>query len=497
MPRLSSCISALALTLASPALAQVSAEDIWSEWQAASDATGQEMTADVTQTEDGLVLSNLTTRMEQDGTTSIGRVERVTLTELDDGTLSVEIADPYTLEVTFPTETGGGEATIEFLLSFEELDIVVSGTADARSYAYSADVLRIVNGAISGPQPGRAPEMDLEIVMRDLATTYDLFGTPGDAQRFESDGTVGSLAARLDLAPPPVEDGRLKLAFSIGGMSSTSSGTIVALATLPQSAKGLPEDFEVAGSVSYDWTRFDVSFDSPADSFAAAYSNEGGEFGIELSNEALAYDISATGIEARVSGSEIPVAVAVSAASSELSLSLPLAASPELSEASVRLDYRDLEAGDEAWAMIDPTGSVPRDPLTVILDARAQVLIMRDMMDPAFAEAPTPPGEVRSLTVSELELRFGDTSLTGLADLSFAAGQAVPQPVGDAFLRLEGGNALLDRLQAAGVIGPEQAGMARGMVGMFARPGATPDTLETTIEFGEGGSITANGIPLR
>jgi hypothetical protein len=99
--------------------------------------------------------------------------------------------------------------------------------------------------------------------------------------------------------------------------------------------------------------------------------------------------------------------------------------------------------------------------------------------------------------VSELEVTFGGTSLTGTADMTFAPGQIVPQPVGRADLSLVGGNALLDQLQGAGVINAEQAGMARGVAGMFTRPGAMPDTIETTIEFQEGGSITANGVPLQ
>jgi hypothetical protein len=52
-------------------------------------------------------------------------------------------------------------------------------------------------------------------------------------------------------------------------------------------------------------------------------------------------------------------------------------------------------------------------------------------------------------------------------------------------------------LQGAGVINAEQAGMARGVAGMFTRPGAMPDTIETTIEFQQGGGITANGVPLQ
>jgi hypothetical protein len=87
--------------------------------------------------------------------------------------------------------------------------------------------------------------------------------------------------------------------------------------------------------------------------------------------------------------------------------------------------------------------------------------------------------------------------LSGTAELSFAPGQIVPMPVGSADLRLSGGNALLDALMAGGLVPSDQGAFVRGMANVFARPGATPDTLESTVEFGADGSITANGIPLQ
>ncbi len=498
MTRLSCCISALALGVAAPATAQVAAEDIWAEWQAASAATGQQISADVTETADGLVLTGLTTRIDQDGTLSVGRVERVALVEQADGTLSVEISEPYTLSLTFPDEESGGNVTLEILLNHEDLGITVAGPPDARSYAYSATSLTVTDGAISSDRGEPVPEIDMEIVARDVAATYDLVGAPGTPdQRFDSESSVGSVAGRFDITPPPGEEGQVKASFATGAMTSAASGTIVALATLQQTADGLPEGFELDATTAHDGIRFDMSFDSPEEDFDLSYANAGGTFGIGFSEEALGYAISAEDIEMEVSGSDIPVPVSATASGSELSLTIPLAAQPEPSEAAVRLGYRELEVGDEVWSLIDPTGAVPRSPLTLILDATAQVQLTADLMDPATMESQQPPGELRSLTVSELEVSFGDTSLTGTADVTFAQGQPMPQPVGTANIRLAGGNALLDQLQAAGVIGPEEAGMARGVAGMFSRPGAAPDTLETTIQFLENGSITANGVPLR
>jgi hypothetical protein len=496
MPRFLPSVSSIAILVCSPAVAQVSAADLWAEWQATSAAVGQQMTATVTQTADGLVLENFVTRTEADGTTTTGTLDRVTMTEQADGSVSVEISNPYTATVMFPEDVGGPMITLEILVAHEGLDITASGTADARTYVYSADVITVTEGYIGNDRGDPPPTIDMEIIARNLATTYLISGPPTQEQRFESTGSVGSVAGRFDVLPPPGEDGRLKASFGLGEMTSDASGTIVALATMQQNADGLPEGSRSKARRPMTGPGSRCPSRRPAKAFIR-YTNDGGNFGIALSNAELRYDISATGMDTRVSGADIPVPIAANAASSELSLTVPLAASPEPSNAAVRLAYRDLAVSEEAWSLMDPSGAVPRNPLTVVLDATAQVQLMVDLMSAEAMAMDRPPGELRALSVSELEVTFGGTSLTGTANMTFAPGQIVPQPVGRADLSLVGGNALLDQLQGAGVINAEQAGMARGVAGMFTRPGAMPDTIETTIEFQQGGGITANGVPLQ
>ena len=62
---------------------------------------------------------------------------------------------------------------------------------------------------------------------------------------------------------------------------------------------------------------------------------------------------------------------------------------------------------------------------------------------------------------------------------------------------LTGGNGLLDTLVGLGLLPEEQAMGARMMLGLFARPGDGPDTLVSTIEVKEDGSVLANGQRVR
>jgi len=104
---------------------------------------------------------------------------------------------------------------------------------------------------------------------------------------------------------------------------------------------------------------------------------------------------------------------------------------------------------------------------------------------------------LRELTLNNLQVSFGGAELTGVGDVDFTPGQIIPVPVGSVDLSLTGANGLIQTLSNAGLLPPEQAGMARGMLGMFAIPGSAPDSYTSSIQFGADGSVSANGVPLR
>ncbi len=70
-------------------------------------------------------------------------------------------------------------------------------------------------------------------------------------------------------------------------------------------------------------------------------------------------------------------------------------------------------------------------------------------------------------------------------------------PVGAVNLALAGGNGLMDKLVAMGLLPQEQAMGARMMMGIFTVPGDGPDTLKSNIEFTKDGQILANGQRIR
>lgn len=489
-------ISTLALVVANPTFADTLAADIWAEWQAQASLTGQTINATATPTGTGLSLTNFTTITEEEGFSTRGAIDEITLTENADGTVSITFSELYSIAFTFEVDPDDPPANIEIQMRHEGLNIQASGDPGNRTYAYTADRLILTDGAIWGGG-GEPPSIDLELVISDLASTYLVVGDTPETMRFDSTGSIGGVQMELEVLPPPDETGRLKAGFVMGPSEASSSGTIIALAALNQAADVLPEGLELDGSTTYSSFAFEFEFADVDEQFAVTYRNQGGSFEFGISDTEIAYDIAAQGMETQIAAIDLPVPVDVSVASSQLAFAIPLAANDAPQDVSLRIAYEDLTLGDGIWAMMDPTNAVPRDPASLVLEATGQVQLFMDLAGLNPDELDSPPGELRGLNISEFRLGAGGAELSGTADVTFAPGQLIPMPIGSADLRLSGGNALLDALMAGGLVPSEQGAFVRGMANVFARPGATPDTLETTVEFGEGGSITANGIPIQ
>lgn len=488
-------MATLALAVGSPALAETSAAELWVEWQAQAELTGQSVAAEVTETATGLMLTNFSTMFAEEDFTTQGTIDQIELIENPDGTVSVTYSELYSLTFTFEVDPGDPPGNIELQLRHENLEMTVSGDAGARVYAYSADRITVTDGAIwgGGDEP---PSIDLNMEMTDIATTYRLSGTDSETMRFSSEGSLGGMSMVLELIDPR-NPGLFKAGLVVGPMSAVSEGTVLSLGSMNQYDDALPDGFELAGTTTYGPLGFEFLFEEPGEAFAITYTNDGGTVGASVSPAFVTYDIAASGAQASVTGSELPVPVEISVGSSEIAFSMPLAVADSPQNVGLRLGLQNVIVGEQLLAMVDPGRVVPRDPASILLDATGQLQLFMDIINIDPEELSGPPGELRALTVNELRVAVGGAELTGAADMTFAPGQLIPMPVGSADIELAGGNTLMEALVAGGMVPPAQSGMIMGMANVFARPGPTPDTLETTVEFGADGSITANGVPLQ
>ena len=483
----------LLLGWAPPALA-LDAEEIWAEWQRQSAAMGQIVsTAQVTPRADGLTLTGYATRYSDGDVTTVVEIDEVVLTESGDGRVIITTSQTYDIMLGFRPDAFTPPVEMRFALHAPELRVVASGTAEARGYDYAAPRLTLEEGPISGGA-GALPVIDLTVQIADLVARYEMSGSDPADLRYASVAAIGGMTAAASLAPPAGEEGYLKLSLALGPATSAGRGRLGSLQSL--GTAGLPKDILFERDIRHDGARLEVTFAHPDDGFTLLTSNAGGSVSAGLSGTEARFGFSATAVETYFAARELPLPVSFGVGTAELALRLPLAAAAQPQDFAARLAYRDVAVAPDIWALVDPMQAIPRDPITAIVDLTGTARILRDLLGGAPGEMADIPAELVTLRLDALRIAVAGAELTGNGAAEFAPGP-VPVPVGAVDLQLRGINALFDRLQAAGLVPIEQLAMARGLLGAFARPGATPDTLETRLEFTQGGGITANGVPLR
>ena len=183
----------------------------------------------------------------------------------------------------------------------------------------------------------------------------------------------------------------------------------------------------------------------------------------------------------------------------------PLMPSEDPQDVALRLNFSDLVISDDLWGIFDPNGDLPRDPASINIDVAGTVISEIDALNFATLEAqmdqPEPPISLESLTINEFSIAAIGAS--ALATGAFTVDNSdtttfdgFPRPEGSAILNVEGANALIDRLVAFGVIGPDEAGMARLGMGFIAKA-TGDDAFETRVDVNGEGHVIVNGQRMR
>jgi hypothetical protein len=187
-------------------------------------------------------------------------------------------------------------------------------------------------------------------------------------------------------------------------------------------------------------------------------------------------------------------------------ITMPLAQSEEEQDFALGISLRDFAVPEMLWGMIDPAGTLPHDPASVVLSLTGKGKVLFDIFDPEAMEqvedGDIAPGELNAVTIEQLLVSAAGAKLPGTGDFTFnnedqVSFDGMPAPSGEANLSLSGANTLIDKLIEMGLMSDEDAMGARMMMGILAVPGEGEDTLNSKIEITEDGKILANGQRLK
>ncbi len=483
MKALISGASVAALCSASPALAQVTPQDVAAWMQEIYTAQGYEFTAG-SQTTDG-------------GAEVLSDVE-ITMAD-PDMSISVQLD-----EMRFAPEGDGVRVTHSEDLSVgvdaedADIQIAVSGKIPG-SYLVTGDAdkleitLEYTEGNFAFATDGEGdemPPMAVSFVFGGVSGTVDF---DRNAMTQDFDYKIPSLTYTIDVEGP---DGAANIAGSYSDMAFQGSAGIFD-ATDPEAVFiADPPVTMVMTSASGEMT---VSAPTPAGPFEMTMTSGASSLDAKLGAGVIDYGFEGSDVELSLSGGQIPIPIDATMASYESRFAIPMVPTEEASEVAIKLGLGGLAVSDTLWSMIDPTGGLPRDPADVLLDLTGSAQAAYSLVDEdaALENLGAMPFTFYDATLNSLLLSIAGAEVTAEGAVEFNNEGPFPMPVGGADVKIVGVNGLIGKLTELGIVPPEQAMPAQMMLGMFASPGEEADTFTSRIEATEDGGITANGIPLQ
>lgn len=483
--------------------AEVTPQQVWENWRGYMEGYGYTVKAQETKTGGGLEVTglNMTMQMpEEDGTVSVTMGD---LSFVDNGDGSVSIVMPDSAPVSVQVRPADGETVdMAFTYFLPDMEMTAKGSVDNMQYAFAADEISLVlDSLVVDGEP-----VDVAKFQMGMADVSGDWAVKTGNLRMVEQNMIAAGGMRYEFsANDPEGEGT----FSMRGQSTrvTLSGSMA----MPLEYD--PNDVFVAFK---DGLAFDVSLGFGAgnaefsfrdgEDFASGSSSTGASlYSFAMDIDKLAYGTRLADLTVALMGSDIPLPINFSAEELALNTAVPLSKSDGPQDVTALVKLVNFAPDDMIWGMLDPTGAMPHDPATLIIDLSGKASWLFDALDPANAEAldgADIPFELYSLSLNELKLSAAGAELTGAGSFVFnnddlETFDGLPAPDGSIDLKLVGANGLLDTLISMGLMSDDDAMGMRMMMGLFGRPGEGEDEVLSTIEVKSDGQILANGQRLQ
>ncbi len=504
--KLNPAVSAVALFVAlpaGPALADVTAQQVWDDWKAQMGVYGENAITVGSESQQGnaLTVTDLGFNVTgEDGSTATGNLAQLVFTENGDGTVTVTMSEEYPITINTPAnpETGSEASEIVLALRQNGLTMNVSGDPGALTYDLSAARYAIELDRLA--EAGAEVPAEALLAFNDVSGTYT--STTGAMRDVAYDLDAASMDLLIDATNP--EDGSH---FMLSGKVNTVATQ--AKVTMPLDPAADPEMMLMNGmSVDGGYTTaggsYMFEFTDASGPTNGSFTTERGEMAFRVSKDAVAYNSQATNVALNVTSAALPMPITASLAQYGTNFEMPLSKTQAPAPWALGLNLTDLALNEEIWAMFDPQGLLPHDPASLIVDLTGTATMLFDATDPSQAEAMAAaemPAQVNSASLNDLRIAFGGAEVTGKGAFTFDNADmttfpGMPRPTGAVDLQLNGVNGLIDSLVGMGLLPEDQVMGARMMLGAFTTP-VGDDQLTSRIEVTQDGQLLANGQRLQ
>ena len=399
--------TALALILSSTAVfADVTPEDVWQSWQDAAASMGQKVTAaSADRVGDALVVKGVMVAMSGAAGSTVS-FDTISFKDNGDGTVGIVLPDSYPVTIIIPekgSDTGQTDLTIN--VAMPGAAITASGTPEALSYKTDAPTVTVSLGKVE-PADGSTVDATAEVKLTGVTGNYAVEGAES-GKKITEDFAAKTFDLKVKGSDPKtssVFDMSTSIAdfggkFAVDGMNGDMTDLSAALKA----------GFAVDGGFSYGATSFEVNATNAGKPTKIAGSFGGGDLAITMDASKFHYASGSKATSVTVISPEIPIPdLTVGFGELAFDLLMPVAKSDTPAPFAFLTKIIDLKVSDAVWGLVDPTGGLPHDPATLILDTKGTATMTKDIMaDAASVESGSnqPPGLLNSLDLNQLDLQ--------------------------------------------------------------------------------------------
>lgn len=504
MTRLTTTTALLTL-MAAPAVADVTAPDVWNGFTSLYQSIGLKL--DATQTRDGSTTTITDLKISGDFPFDLGSISISTigpdLIENGDGTVTIKFTDhmPIAVAMSLPDDEF---ITANLDYNLEGYSAVASGNPDDFTVEYSGDKMAMTLADVNWPNP---PISDIE-------GSYTLLGFSGSSRFVIADNisvsqeyTATNMEIEVGLTVPLTLD-KIHLSDSWDEVADEFNYTFpvsgIDLMNLPDQLRNglsIQDKFSIGSakgtsSTTRNGETVEYQFDTTKNSVSSVSFSQFG-IGLEAAVESFVIDYLFE---------KLPFPIKAKVVSANGRFNIPLLQAAEDQEFDYALSLNAVTLGDEIWNQFDPDGKLPRTPADITIDLTGKAKLFVDLLDfnamTKVIDEGIKFGELSALTINNFDMAVAGSSLISSGaftfdNTDFDTFDGIPAPSGTATMHFAGVNAVIDNLIDIGLLGSEEALGLRMGLGMFTVLGDDKDTLVSEIKITPEGQVSANGKRLK
>ncbi|HCT31673.1 MAG TPA: hypothetical protein DF966_00760, partial [Sulfitobacter sp.] len=297
------------LFTSSSALADVTPQDVWRDWQDHMQSMGYALTATEKVSGDTLAVSNV--RFDLTSEPDLGQIsmslEQLSLVQNDDGTVSVVMPDamPLMFEIT-PTDPDEDRVRAALTVNQTGQDMRVSGTPTDLSSAYAAGLLGLTLDQMTvGDETFGPDNASLNVVLNNVE--YASKSVLDDMRAYAQDGSIASMTFDMRFKDPK-EPAIATINGTSTDMTFDGDGRLpLGIAQASDMAAMLRAGMTGAGTFTSGNSTMTVDIEDPENgNMSAAVASEGGRLTVETSADGMSYAGSRQGMALSVQPQQFP-----------------------------------------------------------------------------------------------------------------------------------------------------------------------------------------------